>query len=107
MLAALRDNHEATAQARVIASTGADVAAATEIGKLVAERANRPWRERGTADLASVFARVAGDGGLGVSGADVVAAAHAAGARVSPVPGPSALAAALSVAGMHTKVFIK
>jgi 16S rRNA (cytidine1402-2'-O)-methyltransferase len=35
-------------------------------------------------------------------GADVVAAAHAAGARVSPVPGPSALAAALSVAGVQS-----
>ena len=41
-------------------------------------------------------------------GADVVAAAHAAGFRVSPIPGPSALTAALLVSGFalgHTPVW--
>ncbi len=41
-------------------------------------------------------------------GADAVGAAHAAGFRVSPVPGPSALTAALSVSGFalaHTPVW--
>lgn len=42
----------------------------------------------------------AGTPGVSDPGAVVVAAAHAAGARVSPVPGASALAAALSVAGV-------
>ncbi len=52
----------------------------------------------------------AGTPGVSDPGADVVAAALAAGARVSPIPGPSALAAALSVAGFaeaaHDVLFV-
>ena len=43
----------------------------------------------------------AGTPGLSDPGAGLVAAARKAGHRVSPVPGPSALAAALSVSGME------
>ncbi len=39
-------------------------------------------------------------------GFELVRAAHAAGIRVSPVPGPSALIAALSVAGLPTDRFV-
>ena len=39
-------------------------------------------------------------------GADLVAAAHAAGIRVEPIPGPSAAVAALSASGLQAEQFL-
>ena len=63
-----------------------------------------PWVLEALA-AGSALALVADAGTPGVSdpGAHVVAAVHQAGFRVVPIPGPSALTAALSVAGMTTK----
>lgn len=47
----------------------------------------------------------AGTPGLSDPGARLVAAAHAAGIRVEPIPGPSAVAAALSVSGLGADAF--
>jgi 16S rRNA (cytidine1402-2'-O)-methyltransferase len=48
----------------------------------------------------------AGTPGVSDPGALLVAAAHDAGIRVSPVPGPSAVAAILSVAGLPAERFV-
>ncbi len=48
----------------------------------------------------------AGSPGVCDPGAELVAAARAAGARVVPIPGPSAAAAAFSVAGMEAAGFV-
>jgi 16S rRNA (cytidine1402-2'-O)-methyltransferase len=48
----------------------------------------------------------AGTPAISDPGADLVAAAHAAGHRVSPVPGPSALAAAVSASGLIEGPFV-
>jgi 16S rRNA (cytidine1402-2'-O)-methyltransferase len=50
----------------------------------------------------AVLTSDAGTPGVSDPGARLVAAAHRAGVRVIPVPGPSALAAALSVSGFDT-----
>lgn len=54
----------------------------------------------------AVLASDAGTPGVSDPGARLVAAAHAAGVRVVPVPGPSALAAAISVAGFDAAVTV-
>jgi 16S rRNA (cytidine1402-2'-O)-methyltransferase len=48
----------------------------------------------------------AGTPAISDPGARVVRAAHDAGHRVVPVPGPSAVAAAVSVAGLHAERFV-
>lgn len=54
----------------------------------------------------AVLASDAGTPGIRDPGGRLVAAAHRAGVRVVPVPGPSALAAALSVAGFDAAVAV-
>lgn len=54
----------------------------------------------------AVLASDAGMPGVSDPGARLVAAAHRAGVRVIPVPGPSALAAALSVSGFDAQVAV-
>ncbi len=54
----------------------------------------------------AVLASDAGTPGVSDPGARLVAAAHAAGVRVVPIPGPSALAAAVSVAGFDAPVVV-
>lgn len=58
------------------------------------------------AEGVAVLASDAGTPGVSDPGARLVAAAHAAGVRVAPVPGPSALAAAISVAGFDAPVVV-
>src|SRR5262249_602214 len=48
----------------------------------------------------------AGTPAISDPGADLVAAAHAAGHQVSPVPGPSALVAAVSASGLIEGPFV-
>ncbi|MGR0482342.1 MAG: 16S rRNA (cytidine(1402)-2'-O)-methyltransferase [Candidatus Electronema sp. V4] len=61
--------------------------------------------ERLLAGESVVFVSDAGTPGLSDPGAALVRAARAAGITVVPVPGPSALAAALSVAGLTESAF--
>jgi 16S rRNA (cytidine1402-2'-O)-methyltransferase len=73
------------------------------------EHNQRERRQRLLAALAEGDVALISDAGTpGVSdpGVDLVAAALAAGHRVSPVPGPSALAAAVSVSGLIDGPFI-
>jgi 16S rRNA (cytidine1402-2'-O)-methyltransferase len=108
--------------ARVLREAALVVAEDTRVtAKLLAHLGARKrllscWRENEAARIPEVLQALgagsdvalctdAGSPGLSDPGMEVVAAAHAAGHRVVPVPGPSAVVAALSVSGFPASTF--
>lgn len=70
------------------------------------ERASRSLLETLVAGGSVALVTDAGTPSVSDPGGRLVAAAHAAGIRVSPIPGPSAVTAALSVSGMPADRFV-